>query len=186
MPPGFGPHSSMGQYKVDKMLKLLKKYVCMWYSWVEQDISFQFPDSKFHGANMGPTWVLSAPGGPHVGLMNLAIWVINQPFSFTKCLFRPSSHNTNSGICSVHVVFGLDRARQIHFFYHLQFLKIMFLFLKHLHKNHALFSKGFFKSDTAYWAGSRKTRLNCRCPDDIWLLGPLLLTWINFDSSMDK
>ena len=31
------------------------------------------PHSKVHGANMGPTWVLSAPGGPHVGLMNLAI-----------------------------------------------------------------------------------------------------------------
>ena len=26
-----------------------------------------FPDSKVHGANMGPTWVLSAPDGPHVG-----------------------------------------------------------------------------------------------------------------------
>ena len=34
-----------------------------------------YPDSKVHGANMGPTCVLSAPGGPHVGLMNLAIWV---------------------------------------------------------------------------------------------------------------
>ena len=31
-------------------------------------------DSKVHGANMGPTWVLSAPDGPHVGPMNLAIW----------------------------------------------------------------------------------------------------------------
>ena len=29
--------------------------------------------SKVHGANMGPTWVLSAPDGPHVGPMNLAI-----------------------------------------------------------------------------------------------------------------
>ena len=37
-----------------------------------------FPDSKVHGANMGPTWVLSAPDGPHVGPMNLAIkdWYI--------------------------------------------------------------------------------------------------------------
>ena len=26
-----------------------------------------------HGANMGPTWVLLAPDGPHVGPMNLAI-----------------------------------------------------------------------------------------------------------------
>ena len=33
------------------------------------------PDSKVHGANMGPTWVLSAPGRPHVGLVNLAFWV---------------------------------------------------------------------------------------------------------------
>ena len=31
------------------------------------------PDSKVHGANMGPTWVLLAPGGTHVGPMNLAI-----------------------------------------------------------------------------------------------------------------
>ena len=34
-----------------------------------------YPDSEFHGANMGPTWVLSAPGGPHVGPKNLAIRV---------------------------------------------------------------------------------------------------------------
>ena len=32
------------------------------------------PDNKVHGASMGPAWVLSAPGGPHVGPMNLAIW----------------------------------------------------------------------------------------------------------------
>ena len=32
-----------------------------------------FPDSKVHVANMGPTWVLPAPGGPHVGPMNFAI-----------------------------------------------------------------------------------------------------------------
>ena len=41
----------------------------MSYNWVA-------PDSKVHGANMGPTWVLSAPGGPHVGLINFAIWGI--------------------------------------------------------------------------------------------------------------
>ena len=32
-----------------------------------------YPDSKVHGANMGPTWVLSAPDGPYVGPMYLAI-----------------------------------------------------------------------------------------------------------------
>ena len=36
----------------------------------------EFPDSRVHGANMGPTWVLSAPRGPHIGIMNLVIWVI--------------------------------------------------------------------------------------------------------------
>ena len=31
------------------------------------------PDSKVHGANIAPTWVLPAPDGSHVGPMNLAI-----------------------------------------------------------------------------------------------------------------
>ena len=35
-----------------------------------------YPDSKVHGAKMGPNWVLSAPDGPHVGPMNFAIRVI--------------------------------------------------------------------------------------------------------------
>ena len=32
------------------------------------------PDSKVHGANMGPIWGRQDPGGPHVGTMTLAIW----------------------------------------------------------------------------------------------------------------
>ena len=40
--------------------------------------SVRDPDSKVHGAKMGPTWVLSAPDGPHVGPMNLAI---KRPFA---------------------------------------------------------------------------------------------------------
>ena len=35
-----------------------------------------YPDSKVYGANTGPTWVLLAPDGPHVGPMNLAIRVL--------------------------------------------------------------------------------------------------------------
>ena len=31
------------------------------------------PDSKVHGANMGPIWGREDPGGPHVGPMNFAI-----------------------------------------------------------------------------------------------------------------
>ena len=32
------------------------------------------PDSKVHGANMGPTWGRQDPGGPHIVPMNFAIW----------------------------------------------------------------------------------------------------------------
>ena len=38
--------------------------VCSW---------IHIPDIKVHGANMGPTWVLSAPDGPHIGPMNFDI-----------------------------------------------------------------------------------------------------------------
>ena len=38
-------------------------------------LSEEYPDSKVHGANMGATWSRQDPGGPHVGPMNLAIWV---------------------------------------------------------------------------------------------------------------
>ena len=34
------------------------------------------PDSKVHGANMGPIWGWQDPGGPHVGPMNFALWAV--------------------------------------------------------------------------------------------------------------
>ena len=45
--------------------ELIKRYIYF--------VLILYPDSKAHGANMGPTWVLLAPDGPHVGPMNLAI-----------------------------------------------------------------------------------------------------------------
>ena len=36
-----------------------------------------YPDSKVHRGNMGPIWGRQDPGGPHVGPMNFAIWIIN-------------------------------------------------------------------------------------------------------------
>ena len=45
-------------------------------NWRRPQLSLEFfPDSKVHGANMGPIWVLSAPSGPHIGPMNRAIKV---------------------------------------------------------------------------------------------------------------
>ena len=40
------------------------------------------PDSKVHGAYMGPIWGRQDPGGPHVGPMNIAIW--NDTCSYSK------------------------------------------------------------------------------------------------------
>ena len=34
-----------------------------------------FPESKVHGANMGPIWGRQDPDGPHIVPMNFAIWV---------------------------------------------------------------------------------------------------------------
>ena len=41
--------------------------------WLSSVIKNNVPDSKVHGTNIGPKWVLSAPDGPHVGPMKLAI-----------------------------------------------------------------------------------------------------------------
>ena len=69
-------------------LWIIYLYICMYIYWdndgmkesiVElmsirvMNLFIHIPDRKAHGANMGPTWVLSAPDGPHVGPMNLAI-----------------------------------------------------------------------------------------------------------------
>ena len=45
--------------------------LCLTHSYILSNETVQ--DNKVHGANMGPTWVLSAPDLLHVGPMNLAI-----------------------------------------------------------------------------------------------------------------
>ena len=42
------------------------------------------PDSKMHGANMGPIWGRQEPAGPHVGPMTFAIWGYFMP---TYCIY---------------------------------------------------------------------------------------------------
>ena len=39
-------------------------------------VTLPFPDSKVHGGNMGPIWGRQDPGGPHIGPMNFAIWIM--------------------------------------------------------------------------------------------------------------
>ena len=54
---------------------------------VEMLLRGAYADSKVRGANMGPIWVLSAPDGPHVGPMNLAVRVCTRyPSESMPCL----------------------------------------------------------------------------------------------------
>ena len=55
----------------------MQLYCIIWKlsSYIVEASECIYPDCKIHGPSMGPTWVLSAPDGPHVGPMNLAIRV---------------------------------------------------------------------------------------------------------------
>ena len=59
------------------------------------------PDSKVRGANMGPTWVLSAPDGTHVGPMNLAIRVVKTDHYQTT-----TTHLKAPIACLYFIIFG--------------------------------------------------------------------------------
>ena len=52
-------------------VSIIEKFYC-----IIVGLHRNWPDNKVHGANMGPTWVLPAPDGPHVGHINLTIKVI--------------------------------------------------------------------------------------------------------------
>ena len=69
------------------------------YLIVQQEKNKSFPVSNVHGAHMGPNWDLSAPGGPHVGLMNRAIWVYLQT-KFCPLLALPSEGARETGVYS--------------------------------------------------------------------------------------
>ena len=49
----------------------MKKYIHIFN--IDSLLSEVIPESKIHGANVGPTWGRQDPGGPHVGHANLAI-----------------------------------------------------------------------------------------------------------------
>ena len=55
-----------------------------------------FPDSKVHGANMGPIWGGQDPGGPHDGPINFAIWVVYDWNMFKKAEI---SYNVRINLC---------------------------------------------------------------------------------------
>ena len=57
----------IGQYLTTA--NITKHKWCAYFSW----FTLHWSPPRFMEPSMGPTWVLSAPDGPHVGPMNLAI-----------------------------------------------------------------------------------------------------------------
>ena len=69
------PDFEENQHCFDRATSCLTLYSFKQFKFSSVPNTCTFPDSKVHVANMGSTWVLSAPGGPHVGPMNLVIRV---------------------------------------------------------------------------------------------------------------
>ena len=67
--------------KIDRLITAPHRTFRSCNNWYSRAV----PDSKVHGANMGPTWVLSAPDAPRVGRMNLAIRVITKDIQCSLC-----------------------------------------------------------------------------------------------------
>ena len=73
-----------------------RMHICCWRN----------PDSKVHGANMGPTWALSDPDGPHVAPMNLSIKEVNRVWNYGTITYA----NVSCGYILCNVVFRIDVA----------------------------------------------------------------------------
>ena len=83
--------------------------------------------SKVYGANMGHIWVLSAPDGPHVGPMNLAIRVSNRYWPEWLCYLGVGSlrcrtfimillvkkHNYTLILCLIFILTSKSKATSI-------------------------------------------------------------------------
>ena len=78
-----------------------------------------YRDNKVHGANMGPIWGLSAPDGPHVGPMNLAIRVMMATQGALWCICNVFKAGYNDGDplllwCKIH--WGVGHDQFVHLF----------------------------------------------------------------------
>ena len=70
-------------------------------------------DRKVHGANIRPTWVLSAPDGPHVGPMNLAIRVGIKNGSMSSLSAAGLCHHTHVGLMHTNLWPAMLRSQSV-------------------------------------------------------------------------
>ena len=91
--------------------------------WIHSIKNDTIQDSKVHVAHMGPTWVLSAPGGPHVGPKNVAIWdgmwkdCIRFPYFAQWSTFRIQSKFDNLPYIVRFSLSGRPTSHMIYFLY---------------------------------------------------------------------
>ena len=60
------------------------------------------PDSKVHGANMGPIWGRQDPGGRHVGPINFAIWDVTTSLKPCSTVSHPRRTLISMGCPGLH------------------------------------------------------------------------------------
>ena len=105
------------RFRLDWNLQLNRSFRCIGSIVILYHHSKTIPDNKVHGANMGPTWVLSAQYGPHVapwtllsGVCYKAIILYNDPnnsavtsLRLINCIFLSQSrvelNNQASPLC---------------------------------------------------------------------------------------
>ena len=55
--------------------------IFLWHGRATQSpVSDNIPDSKVHGAKMGPIWGRQDPDGPHVGPINFTVWDVAENY----------------------------------------------------------------------------------------------------------
>ena len=84
--PRYLPHGKINMWYLCILWKHKGDYVTQHDPIPKAQIN-AIPDSKVHGANMGPIWGRQDPGGPHVGPMNFAVWDQLLGYLFGKFIF---------------------------------------------------------------------------------------------------
>ena len=72
----------------------IARVTIVYWLWIIVDKIISTPDSKVHGANMGPIWGRQDPGGPNVGAMNFAIGDLSHIYYTRECFYNIISSNT--------------------------------------------------------------------------------------------
>ena len=108
-----------------------------------KESSLEYPDSKVHGANMGPIWGRQDPGGPHVGPMNFAIGMLCYTYNLlagTILCMRPA--NKRQHYIVTHMLDAYIKWSLIH--------GIMDTFLRKFTEKHDLSMSHVYKNHLSY------------------------------------